>query len=124
MDRTQWRNERRLWNEVQTDVMYAWQYDKHWGSNINPTHRDMLERLVFHSFGDDLRLQSNAFLSPRHHWLWESCLSQLDSSGNILPWMSIPLRQQNGLQLWMKVDLFSLSVLTMKWVLLPVWVHR
>jgi cyclopropane fatty-acyl-phospholipid synthase-like methyltransferase len=46
MDRTQWRNERRLWNEVQTDVMYAWQYDKHWGSNINPSHRDMLERFL------------------------------------------------------------------------------
>ena len=46
MDRRQWRKERRLWNEVQTDVMYAWQYDKHWGSNINPSHQDMLERFL------------------------------------------------------------------------------
>ena len=46
MDRTQWRKERRLWNEVQTDVMYARQYDKQWGSNINPSHRDMLERFL------------------------------------------------------------------------------
>ena len=31
MDRTRWRKERRLWNEVQTDIMYARQYDQHWG---------------------------------------------------------------------------------------------
>ncbi len=46
MDRTQWRKERRLWNEVQTDVMYARQYDQHWGSYISPSHRDMLERFL------------------------------------------------------------------------------
>ena len=31
MDRTKWRRERRLWNEVQMDTIYARQYDKHWG---------------------------------------------------------------------------------------------
>ena len=46
MDRTQWRKERRLWNEVQTDLIYAWQYDQHWGSYINPSHRDMLEHFL------------------------------------------------------------------------------
>jgi SAM-dependent methyltransferase len=46
MDRVQWRKERRLWNEVQTDVMYARQYDKQWGSNIDPSHRDMLGRFL------------------------------------------------------------------------------
>ena len=43
MDRMQWRKERRLWNEVQTDIMYAPQYDQRWGSYINASHRDMLE---------------------------------------------------------------------------------
>jgi ubiquinone/menaquinone biosynthesis C-methylase UbiE len=46
MDRTQWRKERRLWNEVQTDIMYARQYDQHRGSSINSSHRDMLERFL------------------------------------------------------------------------------
>jgi len=46
MDRTQWRKERRLWNEVQTDIMYAPQYDRRWGSYINPSHRNMLERFL------------------------------------------------------------------------------
>lgn len=46
MDRIQWRKERRLWNEVQTDVMYARQYDKQWGSNIDASHRDMLGRFL------------------------------------------------------------------------------
>ncbi len=32
MDRTQWRQERRLWNEVQMDTIYARQYDEHWGA--------------------------------------------------------------------------------------------
>lgn len=46
MERTQWRKERRLWNEVQADVMYARQYDKQWGSTIDPSHRDMLGRFL------------------------------------------------------------------------------
>ena len=46
MDRTRWRKERRLWNEVQTDIMYARQYDQHWGSNISPSHRNMLDRFL------------------------------------------------------------------------------
>jgi len=46
MDRTQWRQERRLWNEVQMDTIYARQYDEHWGASINPSHRSMLERLL------------------------------------------------------------------------------
>jgi len=46
MDRTQWRKERRLWNEVQTDIMYAPQYDKRWGNSISPSHRNMLERFL------------------------------------------------------------------------------
>lgn len=46
MERTQWRQERRLWNEVQMDTIYARQYDQRWGSEINPTHRQMLERFL------------------------------------------------------------------------------
>jgi 2-polyprenyl-3-methyl-5-hydroxy-6-metoxy-1,4-benzoquinol methylase len=46
MDRTQWRKERRLWNEVQMDTTYARQYDQHWGSYINPSHRQMVERFL------------------------------------------------------------------------------
>ena len=33
MDRMQWRKERRLWNEVQMDTLYAQQYDQHWGAS-------------------------------------------------------------------------------------------
>ncbi|SRR6266700_102396 len=46
MDRTQWRKERRLWNEVQMDTIYARQYDQQWGSYINTSHRHMLERFL------------------------------------------------------------------------------
>lgn len=46
MDRDTWKQERRLWNEVQMDTIYAWQYDEHWGSYINTTHRAMVERLL------------------------------------------------------------------------------
>ena len=46
MERMQWRKERRLWNEVQMDTIYARQYDQHWGSYINPSHRQMLERFL------------------------------------------------------------------------------
>lgn len=46
MDRAQWRQERRLWNEVQMDTLYARQYDDHWGSYINPSHRQMMKRLL------------------------------------------------------------------------------
>ncbi len=46
MDRNTWKQERRLWNEVQMDTIYARQYDEHWGGYINPTHRAMVERLL------------------------------------------------------------------------------
>jgi 2-polyprenyl-3-methyl-5-hydroxy-6-metoxy-1,4-benzoquinol methylase len=46
MDRTQWRRERRLWNEVQMDTIYARQYDDHWGGAISPSHRAMTERFL------------------------------------------------------------------------------
>ena len=45
MDRTQWRRERRLWNEVQMDTIHARQYDEHWG-RINSSHQRMLERML------------------------------------------------------------------------------
>ena len=45
MDRTQWRKERGLWNEVQMDTLHARHYDQHWG-NIAPSHRHMLERFL------------------------------------------------------------------------------
>lgn len=44
MDRTTWKRERRLWNEVQMDTIYARRYDENWG-HINPSHRQMLEHL-------------------------------------------------------------------------------
>src|ERR1700722_3165290 len=46
MDRMQWRMERRLWNKVQTDTIYARLYDQQRGGSINPSHRDMLERFL------------------------------------------------------------------------------
>jgi ubiquinone/menaquinone biosynthesis C-methylase UbiE len=46
MDRNIWKQERRLWNEVQMDTIYARQYDAHWGSHINSSHRTMVERLL------------------------------------------------------------------------------
>ena len=46
MDRMQWRNERRLWNEVRMDTIDARHYDEHWGGYINDMHRAMLERLL------------------------------------------------------------------------------
>lgn len=45
MDRTAWKQERRLWNTVQMDTIYARQYDERWGSYINPSHQQMVERL-------------------------------------------------------------------------------
>lgn len=44
--RNMWRKERRLWNEVQMDTIYARQYDDHWGGTINDAHRAMLARLL------------------------------------------------------------------------------
>lgn len=44
--RAMWRKERRLWNEVQMDTIYARQYDDHWGGSINDAHREMLARLL------------------------------------------------------------------------------
>lgn len=44
MDRTTWKRERRLWNEVQMDTIYARRYDENWG-HINPSHRQVLERI-------------------------------------------------------------------------------
>ncbi len=46
MDRTQWKQERRLWNEVRMDTLDARQYDERWGSYINPTHTIMVERFL------------------------------------------------------------------------------
>jgi ubiquinone/menaquinone biosynthesis C-methylase UbiE len=46
MNREQWRQERRLWNEVQMDTIYARQYDDNWGAYINRSHRRMAERLL------------------------------------------------------------------------------
>ena len=45
MDRMQWRNERRLWNEVRMDTIYSRHYDEDWG-HINDSHRAMLGRLL------------------------------------------------------------------------------
>lgn len=46
MERTQWKQERRLWNEVQMDTIYARQYDEQWGGYVNPSHFMMIERLL------------------------------------------------------------------------------
>ncbi|MDQ2713657.1 MAG: class I SAM-dependent methyltransferase [Chloroflexota bacterium] len=46
MDRTRWRQERRLWNQVQMDTIYARQYDEKWGGSINSSHQHMLEQLL------------------------------------------------------------------------------
>ncbi|MBA2288165.1 MAG: class I SAM-dependent methyltransferase [Ktedonobacteraceae bacterium] len=46
MDRAHWRQERRLWNEVQMDTLYVRQYDEKWGGHINPSHRHMVEHLL------------------------------------------------------------------------------
>ncbi len=46
MDRNIWKQERRLWNEVQMDTIYARQYDTRWGGYINASHRAMVERLL------------------------------------------------------------------------------
>jgi len=46
MDRGEWLKQRRLWNEVQMDTIYARQYDERWGATINDTHRRMVERLL------------------------------------------------------------------------------
>lgn len=46
MDREEWRRERRLWNEVQMDTIYARQYDERWGASINEAHRQMLDHFL------------------------------------------------------------------------------
>jgi ubiquinone/menaquinone biosynthesis C-methylase UbiE len=46
VDRTQWRRERRLWNEVQMDV-YSRHYDEQWGG-IEEMHQEMLLRFLAH----------------------------------------------------------------------------
>ncbi len=46
VDRTQWRRERRLWNEVQMDV-YSRHYDEQWGT-IEDMHQEMLLRFLTH----------------------------------------------------------------------------
>ena len=46
IDRETWRRQRRLWNEVQMDTIYARQYDAHWGASINDTHRRMIDRFL------------------------------------------------------------------------------
>lgn len=46
MDREAWRRERRLWNEVQMDTIYARQYDERWGLYSNDHHRQMLARFL------------------------------------------------------------------------------
>jgi cyclopropane fatty-acyl-phospholipid synthase-like methyltransferase len=46
MDRGEWLQQRRLWNEVQMDTIYARQYDERWGASINGAHRQMVERLL------------------------------------------------------------------------------
>lgn len=48
IDRETWRRERRLWNEVQMDTIYARQYDDHWGGSINDSHRQMMARFLDH----------------------------------------------------------------------------
>ena len=42
MEREEWRRERRLWNEVQMDTIWARQYDERWGAEISESHRLML----------------------------------------------------------------------------------
>lgn len=46
MEREEWRRERRLWNEVQMDTIYARQYDERWGASINDAHRQMLTQFL------------------------------------------------------------------------------
>jgi cyclopropane fatty-acyl-phospholipid synthase-like methyltransferase len=46
MDRSDWLKQRRLWNEVQMDTIYARQYDERWGASIDDAHRLMVERLL------------------------------------------------------------------------------
>src|SRR5579859_6936724 len=46
MDREEWRRERRLWNEVQMDTIWARQYDDRWGAKINESHRLMLSHFL------------------------------------------------------------------------------
>jgi SAM-dependent methyltransferase len=46
LEREAWRRERRLWNEVQMDTIYARQYDENWGGRINDSHRRMMERFL------------------------------------------------------------------------------
>lgn len=48
LDREVWRRERRLWNEVQMDTIYARQYDERWGASISDAHREMLGRFLEH----------------------------------------------------------------------------
>ena len=46
LDRDVWRRERRLWNEVQMDTLWAPVYDERWGASIDATHREMLGRFL------------------------------------------------------------------------------
>lgn len=46
LDRDTWRRQRRLWNEVQMDTIYARKYDDQWGSYINDSHRHMIGRFL------------------------------------------------------------------------------
>lgn len=46
LDRETWRRERRLWNEVQMDTIYARQYDDRWGGYINDSHRLMMAHFL------------------------------------------------------------------------------
>lgn len=46
MDRERWRRERRLWNEVQMDTIWARQYDEQWGGTVDATHGRMIGQLL------------------------------------------------------------------------------
>jgi cyclopropane fatty-acyl-phospholipid synthase-like methyltransferase len=46
MDRAEWLKQRRLWNEVQMDTIYARQYDERWGATMDDSHRQMVQRLL------------------------------------------------------------------------------
>lgn len=46
IDRATWLRERRLWNEVQMDTIYARQYDERLGAHINESHRATLARFL------------------------------------------------------------------------------
>jgi cyclopropane fatty-acyl-phospholipid synthase-like methyltransferase len=60
MDRAEWLKQRRLWNEVQMDTIYARQYDERWGATMDDTHRQMVQRLL-------------SLCPPRAHILAAAC---------------------------------------------------